>query len=180
MALITSCAGLSSHKTTSTLSPANSPETACTREPRMPTQAPTASIRPSFVVTAILAREPGSLADPRISITSSAISGTSSLNSSTSIAGIVLVKMICGPRASGRTSSRNARNRSPMRNVSRGIRCSRSKTASALLPRSAITESRDVFLTTPLTNSPTFGKYSRITCSRSASRTFCSITWRAV
>ena len=46
----------------SIFSPCNSLTTACTREPRMPTQAPTGSIEESFDMTAILAREPGSRA----------------------------------------------------------------------------------------------------------------------
>ena len=46
----------------SIFSPCNSLTTACTREPRMPTQAPTGSIEESFETTAILAREPGSRA----------------------------------------------------------------------------------------------------------------------
>ncbi len=43
----------------STRSPAISLDTACTREPRMPTQAPTGSMRGSLLRTAILARMPG-------------------------------------------------------------------------------------------------------------------------
>ena len=43
MALITNCAGLASHRIISTRSPANSLDTACTRAPRIPTQAPTGS-----------------------------------------------------------------------------------------------------------------------------------------
>ncbi len=78
--MTTSCAGSSSHKTISTRSLFNSLETACTREPRIPTQAPIGSIRPSLVLTAILALDPGSLAAALISITSSFISGTSILN----------------------------------------------------------------------------------------------------
>jgi hypothetical protein len=77
IALITSCAGLSSHSTMSTRSPSSSFDTACTREPRMPTQAPIGSMRPSLVFTAIFARRPGSRAAARISITCSLISGTS-------------------------------------------------------------------------------------------------------
>ena len=46
----------------SIFSPCNSLTTACTREPRMPTHAPTGSIEESFDTTAILAREPGSRA----------------------------------------------------------------------------------------------------------------------
>ena len=59
MALMTNCAGLSSKGMMSTRSPAISFETACTREPRMPTQAPTGSMRGSLLRTAILARTTG-------------------------------------------------------------------------------------------------------------------------
>jgi hypothetical protein len=45
IALMTNCAGLSSYGMMSTRSPAISFETACTREPRMPTHAPTGSMR---------------------------------------------------------------------------------------------------------------------------------------
>ena len=180
IALMASCAGSSSHNTTSIFSPANSPDTACTREPRIPTQAPTASMRPSLVLTAIFAREPGSRAAARISMTSSAISGTSILNSSTSTLGVVRVRMSCGPRASGRISCSSARTRSPTRKVSRGMRFSRVRMASALLPRSTITLSREVFLMVPLTSWPTRDSYSSMTWLRSASRTFCTITCFAV
>ena len=82
IALTTNCAGLSSHRMMSTRSPASSFDTACTREPRMPTQAPTGSIRLSLLLTAIFARSPGSRAAPRMSISPWPTSGTSILNSS--------------------------------------------------------------------------------------------------
>ena len=66
IALMTNCAGLSSHRMMSTRSVSNSLETACTREPRIPTHAPTGSIRWSPVFTAIFARDPGSRAAERI------------------------------------------------------------------------------------------------------------------
>src|SRR4029077_20548483 len=47
------------HGMMSIFSPCNSFTTACTREPRMPTQAPTGSTELSREITAILAREPG-------------------------------------------------------------------------------------------------------------------------
>ena len=53
----------------------------------MPTQAPTGSILPSLVLTAIFDLDPASLATPRISIMSSLISGTSMLNNSVTISG---------------------------------------------------------------------------------------------
>jgi hypothetical protein len=46
----------------SIFSPRSSCTTACTREPFMPTQAPTGSTSPSREVTAILLRDPGSRA----------------------------------------------------------------------------------------------------------------------
>ncbi|GJE41739.1 hypothetical protein AEGHOMDF_0905 [Methylobacterium soli] len=52
----------SDHGMMSIFSPCSSPTTAWTREPRMPTQAPTGSMLPSREITAILAREPGSRA----------------------------------------------------------------------------------------------------------------------
>ena len=62
IALMTNCAGLSFHSTMSMRSPFNSFDTACTREPRMPMQAPIGSVRWSCASTAILARSPGSRA----------------------------------------------------------------------------------------------------------------------
>ena len=50
------------HGMMSIFSPCSSLTTACTREPRMPTQAPTGSTEESREITAILAREPGSRA----------------------------------------------------------------------------------------------------------------------
>ena len=89
IALMTNCAGLSSYGMMSTRSPAISFETACTREPRMPTHAPTGSMRGSLLRTAILARTPASRAAPRIWIRPWPTSGTSSLNSSIRNSGAV-------------------------------------------------------------------------------------------
>ena len=125
IALITYWATLSSYNTISTRSPPNSPETACTREPRIPTQAPTGSIRLSLLLTAILAREPGSRAAPLISSISSPISGTSTRNSSINISGLVRLTNNCAPRASGLISYNKPRTLSPGRNVSRGSMSSR-------------------------------------------------------
>ena len=100
MALITNWAGLSSKITISILSLPNSFDTACTLEPRIPTQAPTGSILPSLVFTAILDLDPGSLATPLISITSSLTSGTSIRNNSVTISGQILLNMSCCPRPS--------------------------------------------------------------------------------
>ena len=51
----------------SIFSPCNSLTTACTREPRMPTQAPTGSTDESREITPIFARDPGSRATALIS-----------------------------------------------------------------------------------------------------------------
>ena len=61
---MTNCAGWSDHWMMSTRSPASSFDTACTREPRMPTQAPMGSMRGSLELTAILARSPASREAP--------------------------------------------------------------------------------------------------------------------
>ena len=61
-AFTTNVAMSGDHGMMSIFSPCNSFTTACTREPRMPTQAPTGSTEESREMTAILAREPGSRA----------------------------------------------------------------------------------------------------------------------
>ncbi len=106
MALITYLAGSSSHRMMSTRSPASSLDTACTRDPRMPTQAPTGSMRGTRERTPILAREPGSRAQPMISMSPSPISGTSRVNSWIMSSGAVRLTNSCGPRVSERTSRR--------------------------------------------------------------------------
>ena len=63
IALHTKRAGSSSYGTMSIFSPRSSCTTAWTREPFMPTQAPTGSTSRSRDDTAILARAPGSRAD---------------------------------------------------------------------------------------------------------------------
>ncbi|MCY1442849.1 hypothetical protein D9M71_592370 [compost metagenome] len=155
MALMTNCAGLSSQRTISTRSPPNSPDTAWTREPRMPIQAPCGSIRLSLERTAILAREPGSREAAMTSMRPSAISGTSMRKSSISICGAVRDRISCGPRFSVRISLSSARRRTPTRKVSRAMMSSRASKASALLPRSTMTLSRVTFLTVPEMISPT-------------------------
>src|SRR5438270_147835 len=50
----------------SIFSPCNSFTTACTREPRIPTQAPTGSTEESREITPILARDPGSRRDAAV------------------------------------------------------------------------------------------------------------------
>mgnify|MGYP007000082338 CR=1 len=68
IALITNCAGFSSHKIISILSPAISFDTDWTLDPLIPTHAPTGSSLGSLDFTAILALTPGSLAALKISI----------------------------------------------------------------------------------------------------------------
>ena len=58
-ALTTKFAGSAVHGMMSIFSPCSSLTTACTREPRMPTQAPTGSTEESREITAILARDAG-------------------------------------------------------------------------------------------------------------------------
>ncbi len=70
-ALTTKVAGSGDHGMMSIFSPDSSFTTACTREPRMPTQAPTGSMLLSLETTAILAREPGSRATDLISMMAS-------------------------------------------------------------------------------------------------------------
>ncbi|MOA12431.1 hypothetical protein D3C78_1324210 [compost metagenome] len=111
-------------------------------------------MRLSLERTAILAREPGSRAAAMISISPSAISGTSMLNSSMIISGAVRDRISCGPRFSLRISLSRARRRAPTRNDSRGMMCSRASRASALLPRSTMTLSRVTFFTVPEMISP--------------------------
>ena len=180
IALITNCAELSSHRMMSTRSPASSLDTACTRDPRMPTQAPTASMRLSLLRTAIFARRPGSRAAPRISIRPWPTSGTSILNSSTRNCGDVRVMNNCGPRGSERTSVSSALILSCGRTGSRGTIWSRATKPSALPPRSMYTPFRSTRLTRPESSSPSRSWYSSTTCSRSASRTFCTMTCLAV
>ena len=55
----------------------------------MPTHAPTGSMRATLLRTPIFARAPGSRAHPMISISPSAISGTSSVNRCTMSSGMV-------------------------------------------------------------------------------------------
>ena len=152
IALMTNCAGFASKGMMSTRSPAISFDTACTREPRMPTQAPTGSMRGSLLRTAILARTPGSRAAPRISMVPWPTSGTSSLNSSTRNSGAVRDRNSCGPRGSGRTSFRKALTRSCGLSASRRIMSLREMKPSALPPRSTNTPLRSTRLTTPLTS----------------------------
>src|SRR5216117_1612558 len=54
---ITNCAGSADHSTMSTRSPASSCVTACTREPRMPTQVPIGSMRLSLVKIAVFTND---------------------------------------------------------------------------------------------------------------------------
>ena len=86
--------------TMSIFSPPSSRTIACTRDPLMPTHAPTASILSSLDTTETLARDPGSRAMPLISMIFSATSGTSASKRRRRNSGCVRERMICGPRAS--------------------------------------------------------------------------------
>ena len=66
--MTTKVAGSCDQGMMSIFSPCSSATTAWTREPRMPTQAPTGSMPLSFEMTAILARQPGSRATALISM----------------------------------------------------------------------------------------------------------------
>ncbi len=70
-ALHTNFAGSSSHAMMSILSPRSSCTTLWTRDPFIPTHAPTGSTSRSFDFTAILVRNPGSLATLRMVTTPS-------------------------------------------------------------------------------------------------------------
>ena len=65
-ALVTNVTGSSDHSTMSIFSPRSSRMIACTRVPRMPTQAPTGSTSRSRENTATFARSPASRTAPRI------------------------------------------------------------------------------------------------------------------
>ena len=146
----------------------------------MPTHAPTGSIRASLLLTAILARSPGSLAAPSISIRPCPTSGTSILNNSIKNCGEVRFKKSWGPRTSLRTSYSNALSRSCGRTGSLGIIASRGIKPSATPLKSTNIPLRSNLLTTPPSSSPTRSSNSSTTFSRSASRTFCTITCLAV
>ena len=112
-ALITNCAGSSAHLIISTRSPPISLDTLCTREPRIPTHAPTGSILLSCERTEIFARKPGSRAALNISIMPSPASGTSKRKSFNTISEVTRSNTSCGPRLATRTSIKIARIRSP-------------------------------------------------------------------
>ena len=163
----------------STRSPASSCVTACTREPRMPTQVPIGSMRLSLVCTAILARMPGSRAADLISSRPSSISGTSSSNSFMMNCGAVRDRMSCGPLAWRSIFATHARTRSPTRRFSFGIMCSRGSSASSR-PDSMMALPRSMRFTVPVTSSSPRDRKSCRICSRSASRMRCRITCLAV
>ena len=175
---MTNWAAFGLHSTISTLSPAISLETLCTRAPRTPTQAPIGSILASTARTAIFALNPGSRAALRISISPSRVSGTSSLNSSISNSGQVRFKINWGPRGSDLTSLRITRIRSPCLKPSLAILSLLGNKAST--PSiSTMTSPRSTRRTIPKSIFPLRGSNSFSTRSRSASRTFCITTWRA-
>ena len=176
---ITNCAGSADQRTMSTRSPASSCVTACTREPRMPTQVPIGSMRRSLVCTPILARTPGSRAADLISSRPSSISGTSSSNSFMMNSGAVRDRINCGPRAERSVFMTHARTRSPIRRFSFGIMCSRGSNAS-MRPDSTIALPRSMRFTVPVTSSSPRARKSLRICSRSASRMRCRMTCLAV
>jgi hypothetical protein len=176
---MTNCAGSADHSTMSTRSPASSCVTACTREPRMPTQVPIGSMRRSLVCTAILARTPGSRAADLISSSPSSISGTSSSKSFMMNCGAVRDRISCGPRAPRSIFITQARTRSPTRRFSFGIMFSRGSSASSR-PDSTIALPRSMRFTVPVTSSSPRERKSLRICSRSASRMRCRITCLAV
>src|SRR5947207_1866435 len=89
--------GSGDHGTMSMRSPFNSFTTACTREPFIPTHAPTGSIESSRDETAILVRLPASRAVARISTICCWISGTSSLNRALTKSGSARDRLGRGP-----------------------------------------------------------------------------------
>ena len=177
---ISNFAGSSSQTIISILSLPNSFETAWTLAPLIPTHAPTGSILVSFVLTAILDLPPGSLATALIWTTSSAISGTSSLNNSTNISFDPLDKVNCDPLFSRTVSSRIALTLSPMRYISPWIKSDLGRMASAPSPRSTMIVSLVTFFTVPVTRRPKEDLNFFIVSSLSASLTFWTMTCLAI
>src|SRR5208337_3790928 len=147
----------------------------CTREPRMPTQAPTGSTSDSREATAILARLPGSRAQPNTWTIPSEISGTSASKRAIRNCGWVRERMTWGPRVCRLTSRRKVRMRSPLWYVSRGT-CSDGGNRASVRPRLTMIPSGSTRWTMPLTISPLRSLKSSKTRSRSASFMRCMIT----
>ncbi len=99
----------------SIFSPRSSRTTACTRDPLMPTQAPTGSTAFSREVTAILVRSPGSRTTALISTIFSITSGTSNSKSLATNCGWLRVRMTWTSFGVRRTSRSMAFTRSPRR-----------------------------------------------------------------
>ena len=93
-AFTTYLAGSGLYSMMSIFSPRNSWTTLCTRDPFMPTQAPTGSMSGSLEVTAILALLPGSRTAAMMVTIPSAISGTSELKRLARKSGWVRLRMI--------------------------------------------------------------------------------------
>ena len=163
----------------SILSPSNSPETDWTLVPLIPTQAPTGSILPSFVLTVIFDLDPASLAMPLISIISSLISGTSILKSSVTISGQLLLSINWEPLPSTSLIWSTALTLSLILKISPGSNWSRGIIASTSFPISTIILSRVTLFTIPLTRELSWDLNIETILSLSASRTFCIITCRA-
>ena len=172
---MTNCAGSSLHSTISTRSPANSLVTELTRVPRTPTQVPIGSTRLSCDNTAILARDPASLAHDLISSKPCSISGTSWRNSSIINSGAERDNTIGAPRKVKSTSIIMARTRSPVRRFSFGIISPRLKRPSTR-PLSTIKSPLSKRFTVPTKIFSPRDIKSLSNISRSASRIFCRIT----
>ena len=175
IAFMTNWAGSIDQRAISTLSPANSPVTAWTLDPLIPTHVPTGSNLWSLALTAIFDLKPGSLDAAIISNKPSSISGTSSSNNLIKNSGETLERINCGPLIPLSTSITIALTLSPILKFSFGIICSLGRTAS-ILPISMIALPRSILLIWPDTNFSSLAKNSFRICSRSASLTFWRIT----
>ncbi len=118
------------HRTMSILSPDSSRTISLTREPLMPTQAPTESTLSSFDRTDIFVLSPASLAIATISKIPCEISGTSNSNSFFTNIGLDRVRIISNPPVFLSTLSKHARIISPCLNLSLGICSDLGNTAS--------------------------------------------------
>src|SRR3989442_665451 len=165
--------GSGDHGTMSMRSPFSSFTTACTREPFIPTHAPTGSIESSRDETAILVRLPASRAVARISTICCWISGTSSLNRALTKSGSARDRMSRGPLGVSSIRFSTARIVSPWWKCSRWF-CSRyGMIASASRNFASMTTilPRSICCTSPDKSSPTLSENSSRMRARSPSRT---------
>ena len=133
------------------------------------------STRLSCEITAILAREPESLAQDLISSKPCSISGTSWRNNSIMNSGAERDKMMGAPRKVRSTSMIMARTRSPLRRFSLAIISPRLKRPSTR-PLSTMMSPLSMRLTVPTKILSPRDKKSLSSISRSASRIFCKMT----